>query len=259
MPSTHAATPHSLWHGHNKLEVQKCLCLLSMFEWQGRKHKNSSSCLRWGSNTQKVVTYLYWREGWGALGRTLKGTVARFPVETTLPCLSVSCMTWRIIASQKTHKEIIYMKPQLRHHAESYPPMWISGFWPPTGSKQFWIQPLQTSWQLVFWALCLLDYVGCFLTPPCIFYISSCVRQKGRKAISDGQREWNMEVGRERKQVEVWQEIGRKCSCWRSEPVQVIAFPTSLSPFCSQRSPVPFTKLWVSSACLCVCVCVIMV
>lgn len=101
-----------------------------------------------------------------------------------------------------------------------------------------------------FWAVCLLDYMDCFLTPLCIFYINNCVRQTGRKAITDGLREWSMEVGRERKQVKVWQEIGRKCSWWKSEPVQVFF---SLPNLCH-----PFLQCVPVHACTCVCNCGLM-
>lgn len=74
---------------------------------------------------------------------------------------------------------------------------------------------------LTTWLVFLRHYV--------FFYIHNSVRQKGRKAITDGLWEWSMDDGRERKQLKVWQEIGRKYSWWKSETVQIFFFQISVT------------------------------
>lgn len=60
-----------------------------------------------------------------------------------------------------------------------------------------------------------------------------------------------MEVGRERKQVKVWQEFGRKCSWWKNESVQVFVF---FSPQISVTLLLPVQSHPPSKA-QCVCKC----
>lgn len=59
-------------------------------------------------------------------------------------------------------------------------------------------------------------------------------------------------TGRLRKQVKVWQEVRRKCSCWRREPVQNVSYPHP-TPL-PQISNVPLHKA-LSQMCVCVSLC----